>query len=272
MKKEKIIKMIEKISPMAKEFVEEFYDKVVIIYVNENKSTEGVFLKVRLEDLCIYYACFRDDSPLEILIKIKEEFIENPFTATEICFNVYGKNERIIEFVQLNNFVLDMEGYILKHKGKAPKIDCLCEIMENGYIPDKLNDYVDLFDKAYEKLNIENGWDPKSYSKDPVRFGKELQQLSNNGRIKSFWKNGILIGCYIIDGIYIRDLVVYPRFQGFGYGTMFLQHCIRYMKEEIDISNIYLRITKSNTGAKRLYERNRFVVISNFAEHTYIGK
>ena len=43
------------------------------------------------------------------------------------------------------------------------------------------------------------------------------------------------------------------------------------MSEKKDISDIYLRITKSNTGAKQLYERNGFAVISHFSEHTYKG-
>jgi len=35
------------------------------------------------------------------------------------------------------------------------------------------------------------------------------------------------------------------------------------------INNIRLRVAKSNVGAKRFYERNNFVVIACFAEHTY---
>jgi len=35
------------------------------------------------------------------------------------------------------------------------------------------------------------------------------------------------------------------------------------------IRNIRLRVAKSNTGAKKLYERNGFIEIAYFSEHTY---
>jgi ribosomal protein S18 acetylase RimI-like enzyme len=77
------------------------------------------------------------------------------------------------------------------------------------------------------------------------------------------------VGCYIIEGSYISDIAVHPCFQGKGYGSLMLKHCIRLMREIKSVSDIYLRVAKSNSGAKRLYERNGFQVISHFAEHTY---
>ena len=35
------------------------------------------------------------------------------------------------------------------------------------------------------------------------------------------------------------------------------------------IKNIRLRVAKTNVGAKKLYEKNGFVEIACFAEHTY---
>jgi len=48
-----------------------------------------------------------------------------------------------------------------------------------------------------------------------------------------------------------------------------LAHCIRSMSVNKGIKNIRLRVSKSNNGAKRLYERNGFDEIACFAEHTY---
>lgn len=269
MEKSKVLDYIYKISPMARDFVAENYDNVNIIYEIEASDNEGVFLKVVLEDMCIYYASFIDDSPLDILINIKEELASNPFTLPEICFNIYGNNTRIIEFVQVNNFSLDMEGHILKYLGNSSEEISMGDLIIKPYQQNYIDLFVDLFASAYEKLNIENGWDSQFYAKNKVGFNNELIYLNNQQCLKSFWKEDVLIGCYIIDGNFLRDIVVHPRLQNCGYGGMMLKHFLRYMQVDREEKNIYLRITKSNIGAKRFYDRYGFKVIASFAEHTY---
>lgn len=65
------------------------------------------------------------------------------------------------------------------------------------------------------------------------------------------------------------DIVVNPIYQNKGYGSYILTYCIKDMKVTKSIDNIRLGIVKTNTGAKRLYERNGSVKISSYAEHTY---
>lgn len=65
------------------------------------------------------------------------------------------------------------------------------------------------------------------------------------------------------------DIVVNPIYQNKGYGSYILAHCIKNMKATKSIDIIRLGVVKTNTGAKRLYERNGFIEISSHAEHTY---
>ncbi|HBA03834.1 MAG TPA: GNAT family N-acetyltransferase, partial [Clostridium sp.] len=90
-----------------------------------------------------------------------------------------------------------------------------------------------------------------------------------HSQVRSFWINNELVGAYIFCKNYITDIVVKPTVQNKGYGSYILAHCIRNMSMNESIRNIRLRVAKSNTGAKKLYERNGFIEIAYFSEHTY---
>jgi len=257
---------------MARDYVGETFGQAVVLAAQRGEEGEGVFLRVASDDLCIYYANFPDDSSSEILSTISEEIERSVSTAGEFYFNVHGSNARIIQLVQSKGFVLEMEGYVLRHSlTKGIPVD-LGELATEAPSRVKWESYVELFEAAYEQLNRENGWDTKGYSKTAETFLQGIKELQKRDRLKSFWKDGVLIGCYIVDGPYITDLVVHPRFQNKGYGSLMLQHCIHFMCEKKGIGDIHLRVTKSNSGAKRLYERNGFTTISHFAEHAYQAK
>ncbi|MEW8994349.1 GNAT family N-acetyltransferase [Clostridium sp.] len=101
------------------------------------------------------------------------------------------------------------------------------------------------------------------------QFYKKLIDLDKHSQVRSFWINNELVGAYIFCQNYITDIVVKPTVQNKGYGSYILVHCIRNMSMNESIRNIRLRVAKSNTGAKKLYERNGFIEIACFAEHTY---
>jgi GNAT superfamily N-acetyltransferase len=141
----------------------------------------------------------------------------------------------------------------------------------DGFDAHFIDDFVGLFESAYMQLNLENGWDTKSYSRNAESFCRQLIELHERQLLKSFWNQGVLLGCYIIGENFINDIVIHPDFQNRGYGSLILRHCLRFMRKEKGVFDIYLRVARSNEGAKRLYERNGFCVISHFAEHTYQG-
>lgn len=270
--REKIMSLVAAISPMARDYVDDVFSDTVVLYAQTGEGNEGVFLKAASEDLCVYYASFSDDASSELLEKIDME-LERPYLAVgELCFNVYGQNRRIIELVQKKGFVLDMEGYILQCDELTTGAIDLGGLTVDGFNAHMIDVFVELFESAYMRLNLENGWDTKSYSRDAESFCRRLIELHEQQLVQSFWDQGALLGCYIIEGNYIKDIVIHPDFQNRGYGSLILRHCLRFMREEKCVFDIYLRVTKSNEGARRLYERNGFRVISHFAEHTYKGQ
>jgi ribosomal protein S18 acetylase RimI-like enzyme len=267
--RETILSLVSAISPSASDYVERNFSDAIVLYAKISKDGQGVFLKVPSEDLCVYYACFPDDSDSELPDIINKELGYAAKTQAELCFNVYGKNRNIIDLVRSKGYAPDMEGYVLKYSGPTPLAVDMGELETGVFLPSMCGDFVGLFEAAYEQLNLENGWDNKSYSRNAEQFCRRLGELYERQSMQLFMYRGALVGCYIIEGSYISDIVVHPGFQGKGYGSLMLKHCIRHMRENKGTSDIYLRVAISNLGAKRLYERNGFQVISHFAEHTY---
>lgn len=132
-----------------------------------------------------------------------------------------------------------------------------------------IEEFINLFESAYYELNKDNGWKTNYYSENKEKFHQVLIDLNEFNQVHSFWSGNELVGAYIFEDNYVTDIVVSPKFQNKRYGSNILAHCIRNMTMSKSINNIRLRIAKSNVGAKKLYERNGFVEIACFAEHTY---
>lgn len=93
--------------------------------------------------------------------------------------------------------------------------------------------------------------------------------VSLNKEVFSFWLNNQLVGAYIFNNEYITDLVIKPDYQNKEYGKQLLGHCISYMRTQRSVKNIRLRVAKSNTRAKRFYEKYGFKEIAFFSEHSF---
>jgi len=270
---EMILHLIEVISPHAKDYVNEALNnnKVEIFYSIQSEQNNGVFLIVKNDDCSIFYASFSNEPNEQILHIIKDKtskYIKES-CFKEICFNIYGKNETIISLAKELGFHTDMEGFHLQYMGKdLPKLHD-SKLISKDYDSYMLDEFIDLFDSAYYQLDKDNGWKTNSHATYKKQFESRLNELYKLGQVCSFWLEDELLGVYIFEGNYITDLVIKPLFQNKGYGSYILEHCIRNMKINKSTENIRLRVTKSNIGAKKLYERNKFIEIACFAEHTY---
>ncbi|MEK4062686.1 MULTISPECIES: GNAT family N-acetyltransferase [Paenibacillus] len=270
----KILQLISMISSGAEGYVRAaFADGAVsVIYYGESGPNQGVFCLAEGADCVIAYAVFRQCGQPDVLLEGMESKI-NPYLQAneerEICFNVYGRNTEIVQFVRGLGFSPDIEGYQLRYAGNHPvEAEPAALLQERGFTPEMLESFIALFDGAYEQLNRDNGWDTDQYRREPESFLATLAAYEAESRVRSFWIRDSLVGAYITEGEYIRDIVVAPEYQNRGYGGIILNHCINRMREQGD-GNIFLRVAGSNAGAKRLYERNHFVETACFAEHTY---
>lgn len=274
MDNEEILKLIDNISPHAVDYVKKgFEDNAVhILYLINTEENKGTFLMVDNDDACIFFASFINKSGMgQILKEIKNKTSEylSKIKSKEICFNVYGKNTEIITLVRGLGFKSDMEGFHLQYMGRVLPELRDCGLTEKGFESSMIKEFVNLFDAAYYKLNIDNSWNINGYAANEEWFQRKLNYLNELGQVSSFWLGNELVGAYIIEQNYISDLVVNPRLQNKGYGSYILAHCIRNMRINKSIENIRLRVARVNTGARRLYERNGFEEIACFAEHTY---
>lgn len=269
---ENILSLILKISPQACEFVKDGFENnnTDILYYHEE---EGVLLTVKFDDGIIFFASFINEINPSVynLINLKTKEVINEYSGKEICFNVFGENQEIINQIRKIGFKVDMEGYHLEYKGLIPNDIENKNLVKKPYESSMAEVFADLFDKAYFQLNEENNWPQDSYKKNIDRFDKYLLHLNKEDKMESFWLDDELIGAYIIDDNYITDLVVNPKFQNRGYGTIILKNCLKKMFEK-QLINIRLRVAKTNVGAKKLYERNKFVEISYFSENNYEKK
>lgn len=273
----KVCRTISLISPDAERYVNNGFDNqtVTLVHYEESLMQHGAFCIVENKDCIIAYAAFpryaNDETLLNFMAGNLNRYL-HPTETREVCFNVYGKNKELVQFVRELGFKTDMEGFQLKYdsnKGVEMLPDTF-QLVDKGFSLDMLSDFIQLFEKAYYDLNIENGWAIDTYRQDG--FLSSLQQYESEERVRSFWIDEKLIGAYIIDGEYIRDFVIHPEYQNYGYGSLMLKNCINKMMNTMGIKNILLRVAQSNIGAKRFYERNNFIEFSNFAEHTFVSK
>lgn len=268
-----ILGLIAYISPQARDYVELAVrnEKLDVIYHKATEQEHGVFCIVEDDQCVIVYFSFiqetDSDALLDLIANTMTPYLQQTGTK-ELCFNLYGENVRAIHFVRQLGFQTDMEGYHLYYDGPHEPDLSNTDLIVNTYEASMLTPMADLFDRAYAALNAENGWPLDEHRKNIGLFHERLEDKVRNDEFRSFWKEGTLIGAYIISGGYIQDIVVAPDQQNRGYGSAILTHCIRHMLGK-QIPKIYLRIAKSNQGAKRLYERHQFKVVSSFAEHTW---
>lgn len=270
----KILALITLISSGAESYVRTAFanQKVSVVYYGESGPNQGVFCLAEAADCVIAYAVFSQFGHPEILLEMMEGKIR-PYLQEneqrEICFNVYGRNTEIVQFVRDLGFSTDIEGYQLRYAGNNPvEAKSSIFLQEQGFTPGMLEAFIALFDGAYEPLNRDNNWVTDRYRREPERFLETLTGCEAQSRVRSFWQQDRLAGAYITEGEYIRDIVVAPEYQNRGIGGILLNHCINRMRER-GAGNIYLRVAASNTGAKRLYERHHFTETACFAEHTY---
>lgn len=274
MQPEMILQLIRNISPHAEAYVNSALknNMIQILYSIQSKQNEGVFLVAHSDDCIIFYASFLkenyDEEILEI-IRTKTKSLISKAGSKEICFNVYGRNLKIIQLVKEMGFHTDMEGFHLQYVGSDLSKLNKSELIEHGFENNIINQFIDLFDSAYYELNRDNDWKTNYYAAHKEEFQNKLNALNNSHQVCSFWLNNKLVGAYIFEKNYITDITVNPVFQNQGYGNFILSHCIRNMMLNKSVEYVCLRVAKSNINAKRFYERNNFIEIACFAEHTY---
>lgn len=271
---EEILRLIGRISPHARDYVSKAFENntVEVLHSIMEEEQKGVFIKVDNEDFCVFYASYDEECDMGHILQLIDSETRtyiSKMNSKEVCFNVYGNNEKIINLVRTLGFKSDMEGYHLEYGGKELLILGDCGLVDKPYEENFIKEFVELFDGAYYELNKENGWRVDGHAAQEKHFNERLKELNELNQVRCFYLERELVGAYIFEQNYIADIVVKQVHQNKGYGSYMLVHCIRSMMESKGVEKVRLRVAKTNTQAKRLYERNGFIEIACFAEHTF---
>jgi hypothetical protein len=235
---EEILRLIENISPHAKDYVNRAFENKIIevVYFTLTEQNKGVFLIVEDDDCCIFYASFLNEANIEQVLNIIKDKTNDHILKTnskEICFNVYGENLKIIKLVSELGFKMDMEGFYFEYTQNVVPVLNDYNLVIKGFESNMLKEVVSLFDSSYYQLHKDNGWEINSYSIHEEGFHSKLNQLNKNGQVCSFWLNNEIVGAYIFQQNYITDIVVKPIYQSKGYGN--------YMKEVVFLGLLLLQ-------------------------------
>jgi ribosomal protein S18 acetylase RimI-like enzyme len=217
------------------------------------------------------YLAFEPDAPEAELERLRA--VLTPFypanAQNELCFNVYGRNRRAVDFLQSVGFSLDFGGYKYEYRGNGPLKVSPADLERRPYGAGDLGAYADLFDRAYARLREQKALLSNSWSHDPSALGRRLEEAEAVGELDAFWSGGRLIGlCLTRSDGYVTDLAVHPELQNHGYGQAILARVVNRMLAQ-GCPRIHLDVAASNTGAQRFYLRYGFVETGCFADHTF---
>jgi hypothetical protein len=199
----RILQLVSLISTGAVEYVRSAFEReaVSVLYYGDSGANQGVFCLAEGDDCVIAYAAFSKYDELDRLLETIERKIRPLLQVSEereICFNVYGDNTEIVRFVRGLGFASDLEGYQLQYVNDRPvSAGEASPLQEQGFAPDMLEDFIDLFEAAYEQLGLENGWDTDRYRREPELFLRMLEGYEASGQVHSFWLQDSLAGAYI---------------------------------------------------------------------------
>ena len=147
-------------------------------------------------------------------------------------------------------FVSDFDGYCLEYN--EPNIsDVEITHTRKSCSAAMLDDCIKLFDDAYNPLTVEEDLKPDFYANHTEWFANYLLNLGDG--IQTFWKDDTLVGAYILDGIYLRDVVVASFMQGKGFGSEIITRAMQVIRKKISGASIHLRVARANRDARKLY-------------------
>ncbi|HVN52793.1 MAG TPA: N-acetyltransferase [Anaerolineaceae bacterium] len=241
------------------------------LYQN-HPECEGVFCLIEQEHFIVGFLAFSKDMPDEDWREILKNQVENHLPdppSSELCFTLYGRNPRAMQYVQSLGFRLDMHGLLMHRSGIEPPDMHDSGLEETGLVVERINEFCELLDQSYADQNQAKGWKVDWHTSHITATKEKLSAYEKNDSLRSYWKDEILVGVCLTSGPYLSDLAVHPRFQNQGYGSAILARCIRRLTVEKGMPEVRLRVPLENEKAIQLYQHFGFVEAGCFADHTY---
>jgi RimJ/RimL family protein N-acetyltransferase len=128
-------------------------------------------------------------------------------------------------------------------------------------------------DEAFKPLDLACGLEPygssNTYRDECITF---MRKKDEEGNFCAFWKEGALVGLYLLSNDWIHTIAVHPGFQNQGLGSDMLHHAIHRLLQEKNYPEVYLNCIEINEKGLHYYKKNGFEVVGYVSEHTYRPK
>jgi GNAT superfamily N-acetyltransferase len=237
-------------------------------------NPHGVFCIIRKAKFVVCYAAFDSDPDAPEILSAIGEFVNRALIERgerALFCNVRGANAALIAQLRSRGFREDTLGYEMVCRVK-PETQLIPErLMRRGYEKEHFNAYVELLDSAFNPLIRQAGGPPDAFRREGEDLETRLDSKAEKEEFAAFWQGSELAGLYYLTEDLIEVLAVNPAFQNRGYGGILLQHATHHLLSEAGYPAAYLMVVATNKDARRLYERQGYVVSGFYSENTYIG-
>lgn len=246
---------------LSKDFLDALEDKKVFfakhflgygsiaIYLNNQKA--------------IYVYAFEKTND-KILAKVENTYRKYSNLFQDRNFEVLINDNQVLINLFLNkNLVLVDSGseYILK---EAKSKQALGDLKVEKYNFERIDEYIDIIDKAFNPLRIKTGED-LNYTKN--HYQESLENFRNSAlkdNLLIFTKQDQIIGIAMIRQNILDNLVVNPKFQGQGYGSIILSYISDLIINKRAYHQVYSYVITENERVHNFCLKNGYQVSAKY--------
>ena len=253
----------------------------IAIYDSYIIGENGFLTIIKIPDGFLSFLSFEDDidNP-ELFEEIIEKLLAIEIEEGKYLFiTVNGENRNLIDHFETNGFAKSSDGleFMLdethgpeqkpttgQKTSAAPSLPAEIEI--RSYDIADIEEYIWLFDKAYETILIAEGHKQNPHSRNKERTHEMLANAEEDGNFGSFWLEGKLIGAYILQRPVILNIAIFPLYQRQGYGSRMLAHILSGIE-----GPVLLYISRGNDIAQKFVEKHGFKQKASHVDMAYLG-
>ncbi len=270
-------KYIYKINKSSGEIFDRSIIEEKILEVTEYNfnSNFGVSVEIKNDNYFVVYLYFDKDfdnsNILNHIEKILKNIIENKGDK-DFYLNLYNQNKKVAEYLRKLGFKKDSSGIQYKIKLDKEIIEYIIpkNIYEKDFEFNFKKDYAKVLDEAFNDLAVSCGDEPDYYTKNIDNMAKWWNSLKDGERFKVFWVDNEIVALYYLEKDYINTIVVNPKIQRKGYGSVALKAALKKLYEK-GYNEVFLNCLDENKMAHSFYKKHGFEEYGMFNENTFKG-
>lgn len=216
---------------------------------------KGFFTVIRIPDGFLALLSFEDDfDQPELFAEMLEKLKKAPIIEGQLVFlTINGQNHKAVAFFESNGFKVTTDGLEMMLDDTSEFKSSRIKDKIKGFDPEDLEEYIWLFDQAYNPTLVADGKPTNAYLRNKQKTHDMFAEADEAGDFGGYWLDDKLVGAYLTRGPLILDIVVFPMYQRQGHGTKLLEHVLATVEGP---SVLYL--SRKNEAARRFFEKYGF--------------